>query len=187
METRKFITLIKPNKLWDTPYVYGKINAVFRLTCHIEDGIHQGKVAGCYEEVGRQFFQFYTTEDDYEKATQIIERWYPGLCEFDCQLTMKSTNAPVAKTKRIRRDIRRIWTKDVETARKISDQCKYEFLTYDLSSCHAFSDLGISEVVLHCTADEWNAIKTHFNLKVLDGVNDKYGKTISLKYWGVKE
>ena len=91
MEINKYITLIKPyNKLWDTPYVYGKINAVFRLTCKGEGGIHQGKVANCYEEAGRQFFQLDTTEEDYRKAARIIEDWYPGLCEFNCELHMKS-------------------------------------------------------------------------------------------------
>ena len=91
--TRKFVTLIKPgNALWDTTYVYGRINAVFRLTCHIDGGIHQGRVANWCEDAGRWFFQFHTTEEDYEKAKTIIETWYPGLCEFDCTLTMRSPN-----------------------------------------------------------------------------------------------
>lgn len=87
---RKFITLVKHNNLWDTPYVWGKINAVFRLTCHIEGGIHQGRVAKCYEEGDQFFFQFETTEKDYANARDIIDVWYPGLCEFDCTLTEKS-------------------------------------------------------------------------------------------------
>jgi hypothetical protein len=88
---RKFITLVdRTNRLWDTPYVYGKINDVFRLMCKIEGGINQGKVADSYEEAGRQYFRFETSKGDYEKAKNIIDTWYPNLCEFDYKLTLKN-------------------------------------------------------------------------------------------------
>ena len=84
---KKFITLVdRTDRLWDTPYVYGKINATFRLMCKIEGDINQGKVADCYKEAGSQYFQFETTKGDYEKAKHVIDTWYPNLCAFDCDL-----------------------------------------------------------------------------------------------------
>ena len=90
VNTRKFTTLVNSNdRLWNTHYVYGKINAIFRLKACPINGINQGFVSNLFKEEGQWFYQFETTEDDYRRAAEIIAVWYPGLCEFDCSLTLK--------------------------------------------------------------------------------------------------
>lgn len=85
-EYRWFITLI-PNghKFVCNEYVHGRVNAILRLCCSAHKIIHMGTLKR-YSQPNESFgffFEVWTTEELYEGAKRVIDKWYPGMCEFD--------------------------------------------------------------------------------------------------------
>lgn len=85
---RKFYTLIKKeHKLGDRLYVQGRIHGFMTLICEEDETIPSGIGVN---EVGTIFVTV-TDEEKYAKFKEIVERHYPGLCEFDVEVEKYGT------------------------------------------------------------------------------------------------
>lgn len=92
MKPRYFATLIPSgHPLSDNNYVFGRISATFRIVCNMDDLVCYGLLRGDVEET---CMVVETTEEQYEKAKDIIEAWYPNLCVFDYPLEDINTTIP---------------------------------------------------------------------------------------------
>lgn len=80
-----FKTLIKENhKLSGNPYVSGKISGIQNCICEYEVISNDKPLFGSrYIEGLGTILVCRTTEGCYSNFIRIIEKMYPGLCEFD--------------------------------------------------------------------------------------------------------
>lgn len=80
---RKFYTFIKKeHKLGGMLYVQGRIHGFMTLICEEDQGIPSG--IGVSES--GTIFVTETTEEKYAKFKKVVEKHYPGLCEFDVEV-----------------------------------------------------------------------------------------------------
>ena len=78
---KKFYTTIikKDNALSGNPYVYGRIIGISEVIFEHEFCSYWHKDMND----GASYFTVFGKESDYEKFQEMIERIYPGLCDFD--------------------------------------------------------------------------------------------------------
>lgn len=80
---RKFYTFIKKeHKLGDRLYVHGRIHGFMTLICEEDQGVPSG--VGVFGS--GTIFVTKTTEEKYAKFKEVVEKHYPGLCEFDVEV-----------------------------------------------------------------------------------------------------
>ena len=84
---RKFYTLVKENhKFGGNDYIRGKIHSYKELICDGErDGLTKPAFAwNIISGVGHAIATE-CTQEQYDHFSQMVEKHYPGLCEFDCK------------------------------------------------------------------------------------------------------
>lgn len=82
MERRIFNTLVKKEhaKFGDNKYVNGRISGIGYMINESDMNF-----ANTHGNEGFIYINKFTT-DEYEKFKEIVEKLYPGLCEFDYKL-----------------------------------------------------------------------------------------------------
>lgn len=86
---RMFYTLIKKDhKFGNNRYVHGRISGYKELICDgIRNGIDEpGYCNRMIPEVGL-VMRSYCEPEKYDTFKDHVERYYPGLCEFDCDMS----------------------------------------------------------------------------------------------------
>lgn len=83
---RKFKTLVKEeHKFGTNEYVLGTINGFKQLVCDGKrNGFDEPGVAPLWQMPGvGMMFTSLCTQEQYDTFAQLVEKHYPGLCEFD--------------------------------------------------------------------------------------------------------
>lgn len=79
MENKMFCTIAKRNYINNEVYVFGVIQGLQVAICNI-DGPTLGYDCDLFPDV--MIFRTNTTEKRYKKFRSIVEKKYPGLCQF---------------------------------------------------------------------------------------------------------
>ncbi len=82
---RKIYTLVKEDhKFGKNSYVRGKIHSYKELICDGErDGISKPAFAWKVVSGVGEVIATVCTQEQYDRFSQMVEKHYPGLCEFD--------------------------------------------------------------------------------------------------------
>lgn len=79
MEKKKFKTLVKADhKLGGNTYIEGRISGMAYVICEVYNSIPHG-IKHCDKGM---LFQVVCTDEQYANFKDMVEKDYPGLCEF---------------------------------------------------------------------------------------------------------
>lgn len=85
MDTRVYRTLVQEDhKFGKNNYVKGRIGGYKELICDGEnDGLRKPSYAWDYIPGVGEFVDTVCSKEQYDRFRALVERHYPGLCEFD--------------------------------------------------------------------------------------------------------